>query len=90
MATTQGSGGFAKTNRRVIEMTLEDLMTKRPPKIPVQVAAAIMGVTPRFLQMGLQQRRFPFGVGVEMGQWAYYINTERFIKYMTGAALETA
>jgi len=56
----------------------------RPAKIRILDAAAIMGVTPRFLQMGLQQGRFPFGVGVEMDQWSYYINTERFLKYMKG------
>ncbi len=67
-------------------MTLQELLQSnpRPVKITVQTAAAIMGVTPRFLQVGLQQKRFPFGVGVEMEQWAYYINTERFIKYMKG------
>ena len=67
-------------------MTLQELIDARPRPLKVKIidAAAIMGVTPRFLQMGLQQGKFPFGVGVEMEQWAYYINTERFIKYMTG------
>lgn len=67
-------------------MTLEELLAakSRPVKISVKDAAAMMEVTPRFLQMGLQQGRFPFGVGVEMEQWAYYINTERFIRYMVG------
>ena len=70
-------------------MTLQELLgvSPRPIKITVKDAAAIMGVTPRFLQMGLQQGRFPFGVGVEMEVWAYYINTERFIKYMVGDEL---
>lgn len=68
-------------------MTLQELVeTKsRPMKLTVRDAASIMDVNPRFLQMGLQQGRFPFGVGVEMDQWCYYINTERFIKYMQGA-----
>ncbi len=70
-------------------ITLQDLIeTKpRPVKLPVKIAAEIMGVPPRFLQMALQQGRFPFGVGVEMTAWSYYINTERFIKYMTGQEL---
>jgi len=70
-------------------MTLQELIETKPRPIKVRIADAadIMGVTPRFLQMGLQQGRFPFGVGVEMDQWAYYINTERFIKYMTGEKL---
>lgn len=67
-------------------MTLQELIeTKpRPIKISIKDASEIMGVTPRFLQMALQQGRFPFGAGVEMEQWAYYINTERFITYMIG------
>ena len=67
-------------------MTLQELLNTnpRPAKLSVKDASEIMGVTPRFLQMALQQGRFPFGTGVEMDQWAYYINTERFIKYMVG------
>ena len=38
-------------------------------KLTIKQAAAIMDVTPRFLQMELQQGRFPFGVGVEMDSW---------------------
>ena len=70
-------------------MTLQELIDSknRPMKITVKQASEIMGVTTRFIQMGLQQGRFPFGAGVEMDVWAYYINTERFIKYMTGAEL---
>lgn len=70
-------------------MTLDALLSAnpRPIKLTVQEAAAIMGVTPRFLQMGLQQGRFPFGVGVEMDRWTYYINTERFIRWMLGREL---
>lgn len=65
-------------------MTLEQLKQERPPKVTVQDAAEIMGVTPRFLQMGLQYERFPFGTAVKFKRWSYYINTERFIQYMEG------
>ena len=67
-------------------MTLQDLLNTNPRrvKLTVKQAAAIMDVTPRLLQMGLQQGRFPFGVGVEMDSWVYWISSERFIKYMTG------
>lgn len=68
-------------------MTLQELEQQRPAKTPVRVAAEIMEVTPRFLQMGLQQGRFPFGTGVKMKRWSYYINTEKFIKYMKGESL---
>lgn len=53
-----------------------------PNKMTVQEAAKIMGVTPRFLQLALQQEKFPFGIGVKMGKWSYYINTRRFLVYM--------
>jgi hypothetical protein len=53
------------------------------PKLTIQQAARIMGVTPRFLQMGLQYQRFPFGAAVYMHKrWSYYINAERFRAYM--------
>lgn len=70
-------------------MTLQKLLqtNPRPPKISVQDAAQIMDVTPRFLQIALQQGKFPFGTGVKMDRWAYYINTERFIKYMTSKTI---
>ena len=54
-------------------------------KVTVQEAARLMGVTPRFLQMGLQHDRFPFGTAVKMAKrWSYYINAERFRQYMDG------
>jgi len=62
----------------------DDLLDKHPLTMPVKDAAEIMGVTPRFLQVALQQERFPFGIGVEMGRWAFYINTYRFVQYMKG------
>lgn len=65
-------------------MTLEKLKQEMPPKVKVADAAEIMGVTPRFLQMGLQYERFPFGTAVKFKRWSYYINTERFIQYMEG------
>lgn len=71
-------------------MTLEQLKQERPPKVTVQDAAEIMGVTPRFLQMGLQYERFPFGTAVKFKRWSYYINTERFIQYMEGEDMKEA
>lgn len=64
-------------------MTLQELEKQRPEKTSIKVAAGIMNVTPRFLQMGLQQNKFPFGTGVKMKRWSYYINTDKFIEYMS-------
>lgn len=63
-------------------MTPNEQRIKQFPKLSIQDAAAMMGVTPRFLQMALQQDKFPFGVGVRMGKWTYYINANRFYEYM--------
>lgn len=63
-------------------MTLQDIEKSKPPKLTIQEASQIMGVTPRFLQLALQQSKFSFGIAVEGDRWVYYINTERFIHYM--------
>lgn len=55
----------------------------KPLKLTVKEAAEAMGVTPRYVQYGLQQQRFPFGAAVMMDKrWSYYINAERFRAYM--------
>lgn len=52
-------------------------------KITVPEAAAMMGVTPQFLRIGLRQRRFPFGTAVKFRRWAYYVNAEKFYEYIS-------
>ena len=56
----------------------------KPGKIPVNEAAAIMGVTPMFLRLALREGRFPFGTAVKFRRWSYYINAERFYAYLQG------
>ena len=54
-------------------------------KLTVKEAAAKMGVTPRFVHMGLQHQRLPFGVAVKMDKrWSYHINPARFEKWLQG------
>lgn len=53
-------------------------------KLTILEASEIMGVTPRFLQLALQQNKFNFGTAIEGKRWTYYINRERFKKYMKG------
>lgn len=61
------------------------------PKLTVQEAARIMGVTPRFLHLGLQHNRFPFGAAVKMDKrWSYYINAKRFYRYMEGLDMDVS
>lgn len=53
-------------------------------KLTVKEAAALMGVTPQFLRLGLQQGRLPFGVAVKFKRWSYYINPAKFYEYLAG------
>lgn len=59
-------------------------------RVPVDEAAKRMGVTSMFLRMGLRHDRFPFGTAVQMpgGRWSYYINAERFRRYMAGEDMQ--
>lgn len=65
-------------------MNLTEIKKAHPPTMTIQEAAKIMGVTPRFLQIALQQEKFDFGTAVEMDRWVYYINRDRFWQYMKG------
>lgn len=48
-------------------------------------AAKIIGVTPQFLRIALQQEKFPFGVAIKTStRWTYYINETRLKKYLDG------
>lgn len=69
----------------MINDKLEKLEKDKPLTIIVSEVAVIMGVTPQFLRAALLQGKFPFGVGVQMGQNEFYINTIEFINYMKGA-----
>ena len=54
-------------------------------RLTVEEAAGIMGVSPMFLRIGLRNGRFPFGTAVKFDkQWRYYINPERFRRWMAG------
>ena len=53
-----------------------------PRPITLPEAAELMGVTPQFLRLGLQQGRFPFGAAVKFKRWAYYINSAQLHDYI--------
>lgn len=54
-------------------------------KVTVKEAAERMGVSPRYIHFGLQDGVLPFGVAVKMnGRYSYYINRQRFEKWMAG------
>ncbi len=58
-------------------------------KITVEEAAKRMGVTPMFLRLSLRAGEFPFGHAVKFEKnWSYYINRNRFEKWLAGEDLE--
>ena len=57
-------------------------MNNSAKKFTVPEAAAMMGVTPQFLRLGLRQGRFPFGTAVKLKRWSYYINSNHFMEYL--------
>ena len=52
------------------------------PALAVKDVARVLGVTPQFLRLGLQQGRFPFGAAVKFKRWAYYINSAQLHDYI--------
>ncbi len=55
---------------------------KNHMSITILEAAELMGTDPQFLRIALQKGRFPFVVAIKRKRWAYYINRERFFKYL--------
>lgn len=68
-------------------MTLQELEQWKPNKLSVKDAAGIMEVSETFLCKALVQGKFPFGIGIDLDQSEYYINTIRFMLYMHGTDL---
>ena len=59
-------------------------MSAKVKKLTVPEAAAIMGVTPQFLRMGLRHGKFPFGDADKLKRRSYYITAESIFSYMAG------
>lgn len=51
--------------------------------IPIAVAAKLMGKTPQYVRIGLQQQRLPIGTAVKMSsEWTYHISYELLKNYI--------
>lgn len=51
--------------------------------IPVQVVAEILGVSPQFVRIGLQQKTLPIGSAVKLSsKWSYHISYELLKNYV--------
>ena len=57
-------------------------------KLMIQEAAALMGVSPQYVRIGIQQGVLPFGVAVKVGgnRYTYYISPAKFMEF-TGIKL---
>lgn len=51
--------------------------------IPIDVVADIIGKSPQYVRIGLQNQRLPFGTAVKMSkQWTYHISYELLKNYI--------
>lgn len=56
---------------------------KEIKNIPVQVVAEILGVSPQFVRIGLQQKTLPIGSAVKLStKWSYHISYELLKNYV--------
>lgn len=56
---------------------------KNLKNIPVQVVAEILGVSPQFVRIGLQQKTLPIGSAVKLSsKWSYHISYELLKNYV--------
>lgn len=56
---------------------------KELKNIPVQVVAEILGVSPQFVRVGLQQKTLPIGSAVKLSsKWTYHISYELLKNYV--------
>ncbi len=56
---------------------------KEMKSIPINVVAEIIGKSPQFVRVGLQQQRLPIGSAVQMSsEWTYHISYELLKNYI--------
>lgn len=53
-------------------------------RIPVETAAKMMGVSKKFIRVGLQQGILPFGFAIKIsgGKFTYYISPKKLAEYV--------
>ena len=49
--------------------------------LPVDLVARLMGKSKGFVTQGLQDGVFPWGYGVKMKEWSYFISSVKFTEY---------
>lgn len=57
--------------------------------VKVKDAAEILGVSPQFIRLGLQQNALPIGTAVKMSSvWTYHISPKLLNDYVGGSSNE--
>lgn len=56
---------------------------KELKNIPVRVVSEILGVSPQFVRVGLQQKTLPIGSAVKLStKWTYHVSYELLKQYV--------
>ena len=56
---------------------------KEMDNIPINIVSEIIGKSPQFIRIGLQQQRLPIGSAVKMSsEWTYHISYELLKNYV--------
>jgi hypothetical protein len=77
-----------KTGRSGRPVKKEEEMPEYKNRISVEHAAELLGASPQFIRIGLQQGILKFGMAVKMSrQWTYVITKQKF-EEATGIKVE--
>lgn len=74
--------GLGLESNYFLKESIQEIITKETPNLPVMTAAQLMGKSKEFIYQGLRDGVFPWGYGVKMGRnWSYYISPVMFAKH---------
>lgn len=62
-------------------LPLAEIQADENINLPVNVVAKLMRKSPKWVQQGLQQKRFPWGYAVKMSKWDYWISSIKFSEH---------
>lgn len=69
--------------QEVVGEFTQEVPTEYTKNIPAEVASKVLGVSPQFIRIGLQQGIFEFGYAVKMSsQYRYHISPNKFREYV--------
>ncbi len=58
-------------------------LLKEMKNIPINIVADLLGKSPQYIRIGLQQQRLPIGTAVKLSsEWTYHISYELLKNYV--------